>query len=379
MNKLAKRSKRNLFLMMLMVLLLIFSALCMSACNRANASAGGFDPEQGLVVKGNVESEEVDLNTKIPGKIARIYVEEGQEIHAGDLVAEIDSSQLQAKKAQVEAQVKMAKEAIELQKKITDANVEQASGVFQAAQAQLDKAHEGARSQEIEQAKAYYEMMEKTYERVEKLYDKGAIPAQKKDEAETQLKVAKEQYSMALEGARKEDVEAAQGLANQAAGALNAANASKLQVQLAEQKYQEALAGLEEVNSLINDTKITAPKSGTVVELNCEIGELVSSGMPIATVADLKDIFLNLNVYESDLSQVHIGQKAQVRFNGMADQTFSGTVKRISSKPNFATQKATNNQEDDILAYEVKVEVINLGQVQVYPGMTAYVQFVPLD
>ena len=230
-------SKKKLPFLLLIVLLLILTSLFAAACSRANASGGGFDPEQGLVVSGTVESEEVDLNTKIPGKVARIYVEEGQEVKAGDLIAEIDSTQLQAKKAQVEAQVKMAKEAIELQKKITDANVEQASGIFQAAQAQLNKAQEGARSQEIEQAKAYYEMMEKTYARVLKLYEKGAIPAQKKDEVETQLKVAKEQYSMAVEGARQEDVEAAQGLANQAAGALSAANASKLQVELARLSY----------------------------------------------------------------------------------------------------------------------------------------------
>jgi HlyD family secretion protein len=351
----------------------------MVACSQANSSVGGFDPKQGLVVKGNVEVEEVNLNTKIAGKIAQIYVEEGQEVEAGDLVAEIDSSQLQAKKAQVEAQVEMAKAAIELQKKVADANVEQASGMFQAAQAQLNKAQEGARTQEVEQAKAYYEMMEKTYERVKKLYDKGAIPAQKKDEVETQLKVAKEQYSMALEGARKEDVEAAQGLANQAAGALSAANASKLQVQLAEQKYQEALAGLEEINSLINDTKIVAPMSGTAVELNCEKGELVSTGMPIAVIADLKKVNLNLNVYESDISQVHIGKKVQVRFTGLGDQTFAGIVKRISAKPSFATQKATNNNEDDILAYEVKVVVDDLGEAKVYPGMTAYVQFIRND
>lgn len=348
-----------------------------AGCSRASAATGGFDLKEGLVVKGNVESEEVDLNTKIPGKIAGIYMEEGQSVQAGDLIAEIDSTQLQAKKAQVEAQVKMAKEAIELQKKVTDANVQQASGVFQAAQAQLDKAREGARDQEVAQAKAYYEMMQKTYERVQKLYDKGAIPAQKRDEVETQLKVAEEQYSLAEEGARQQDLEAAQGLAEQAAGALSAANASKLQVQLAEQKYQEALAGLQEVNSLIADTKIVAPKSGTVVELNCAEGELVSTGMPIATIADLEKGLLALNVYESDLSQIQIGQKTHVRFNGTGDKIFSGTVERISSKPRFSTQKATNNEEDDVLAYEVKVIVTDLDQVQVYPGMTAYVQFVP--
>lgn len=357
------------------IVIISLTALYLGGCSQTSASTGGFDSAKGLVVKGNVESEEVNLNTKIPGKIAHIYVEEGQLVQAGDLVAEIDSTQLQAKKAQVEAQVKMAEEAIELQKKVTDANVEQASGAFQAAQAQLNKAREGARDQEVEQAKAYYEMMEKTYARVEKLYDKGAISAQKKDEAETQLKVAKEQYSMAQEGAREQDVEAAQGLASQASGALNAANASRLQVQLAKEKYQEALAGLAEVNSLIADTKIVAPKSGTIVELNCEKGELVSSGMPIATIADLEKMTLQINVYESDLSQIYIGRKVEVRFKVTGDQIFEGSVKRISPKPRFAAQKATNNQEDDVLAYEVKVVIADLGQEQVYPGMTAYVQF----
>ncbi|MGI6066226.1 MAG: HlyD family secretion protein [Bacillota bacterium] len=354
--------------------LLIVSCLA-GGCSRANASTGGFDPRHGLVVKGNVECAEVDLNTKIAGKIARVFVEEGQTVDAGDLIAEIDNSQLLAKKAQVEAQVKMAKDAVELQKKIADANIEQATGAYQAAQAQLEKAQSGARSQELEQAKAYYEMMEKTYQRVKNLHEKGAIPTQKKDEVETQLKVAKEQYSLAQEGARTQDIAAAQGLASQAAGALSAANAGKMQVQLAEEKYQEALAGLEEINSLINDTKIIAPKNGTVVELNCQEGELVSTGMPLAVIADLANPTIKLSIFETDLSQITIGQKVKIRFNSTGDKTFDGTVKRISAKPHFAAQSATNNEEDDILAYEVKVDLGDLGGEQVYPGMTAYVQF----
>jgi HlyD family secretion protein len=67
---------------------------------------------------------------------------------------------------------------------------------------------------------------------------------------------------------------------------------------------------------------------------------------------------LNLNVYESDISQVHIGQEVQGAFYMVyRDQTFAGIVKRISSKPSFATKKATSNNEDDVLAYEVKVVV----------------------
>ncbi|MGI6713149.1 MAG: HlyD family secretion protein [Bacillota bacterium] len=354
---------------------LLFSLICSCGCAKTESTIGGFDPEKGLVVKGYIENKEIDLNTKMAGKIAKIHVEEGQTVKAGDLIAEIDNSQLLAKKAQVEAQVKMAREAVELQRKISKANVEQASGAYKAAQAQLEKAQAGARSQELEQAKANYEMMQKTYERVKNLYEKGAVTIQKKDEVETQLKVAEEQYSIAKEGARKQDIEAAQGMVNQARGALNAANAGWMQVQIAEQKYREALAGLDEVKSLIADTRITAPQNGTITALNCEAGELVSTGMPIATIADLKNLTVKLNVYESDLPKIKLGQNVQVRFAGTGDKIFQGEVKKISSKPHFATQRASNNKEEDVLSYEVKVKINLQNEERIYPGMTSFVQF----
>lgn len=357
----------------ILILTLALSFL-LSGCGKQTAHVSGFNPEEGLILTGNVETQETDLNTKIPGKISKLYVEEGMEIKAGYLIAEIDNTQLLAKKAQIEAKVQMAKEAVELQKRIVDSNIKQASGAYKAAQAQLDKAHQGARNQELEQAKIYYEMMQKTYERVEKLYEKGAIAAQKKDEAEAQLKIAEQTYSLAQEGAQKQDITAAEGLVDKASGALIAANASKMQIQLAEQQYQEALAGLAEIESLIADTKIIAPKDGTVVEVNCAESELVSTGMPIVTIADLSNLELSLQVLESDLTQVKLGQKVRVKFIGTGEQLFEGTIKRISSKPGFATQKATNNQDSDVLAYEVKVEMENLENVEVYPGMTAYVQ-----
>lgn len=157
------------------ILPLLFTIFLGGCGEKTPASTGGFDPDNGLIVSGIVETEEVDLNTKIPGKITKIYIEEGQEVQAGDLIAEIDNSQLLAKKAQVEAQVKAAKEAVELQSKIADSNVAQAEGAYKAALAQLEKAKKGARSQELEQAKTYFEMMQKTYERVTKLYEKGAV------------------------------------------------------------------------------------------------------------------------------------------------------------------------------------------------------------
>ncbi|MDS1029662.1 efflux RND transporter periplasmic adaptor subunit [Bacillota bacterium LX-D] len=358
-------------------ILSILGILCLglTGCTQEAPITGGFNPADGLIVSGNVETDEVDLNTKIPGKITKIYFEEGQEVKAGALVAQIDNSQLLAKKTQVEAQVKAAKEAVRLQAKIAQSNIEQAAGAYKAAQAQLAKAKQGARSQELAQAKTAYEVMLKTYNRVQELYAKGAVSAQKKDEVEAQLKIAEEKYSLAKEGAQKEDIEAAKGLVDQAQGAVTAANTSKLQVQLAQQKYEEALGGLQEIQSLLADTKIIAPKNGTLTELNCETGELVSTGMPIATIADLKNIKVNLQVLESDLSKIKIGQKVKVRFASTGNKVFPGVVHKIAAKPDFATKKAVNNQSSDILAYEVKVVVTDLHESSIYPGMTAYVQF----
>lgn len=369
-------------------------AMVVTTAVLANSSPEDFAAAAGLTASGAVEGTEVDVNTKVPGRIIMIMVDEGDTVKAGQVIAKISNDELKAKEAQAKALVEAAKsqldqanQGVTLQNELSRSNIEKANGAVKAAQSQLDKARKGARDQEVAQAQAAYDLWVKTYQRVENLYKKGAVPAQKLDEAKTQLEVAGQTLSMAKEGARREDIKGAEAQVVMARAALDTANAGRLQVELARQtalaaraKYDQALAGLQEVQAYLRDTELKAPLSGTVTSINSEAGELVSQGMPVMTVTDMENLWVEVKVMESRMGGLAVGQKALVRVGGEKGDTYEGRISRIAKKPDFAAKRATNDRGDqDILAFGVKVRLsknkLSLGRGLLTPGMTAEVRF----
>lgn len=339
----------------MLVCLGAFTVGCGNANTDKTAASQSIEQEQkGLVAQGVIEAKEVSINTKIPGKIMKVHIEEGQEVKAGDLLIEISNDEIMAKKEQTLALISAAESA-------RDA----AAGQVVAAQSMLTKANNGAREQDIEKAKVYCELLEKTFAKVSRLYEKGAVSEQKKDEAEAQLKVARATLSMANEGARSEDISAAQALVTQATSMQQAAN----------DKVEQAKGGLQEVEAYLKDTKILAPIDGTITVLNSDEGELVSTGMGIATVSNLEDTWVEVKVKETDLDKVSVGQLVDVKLLSYEDEKFEGEVVRINQKPDFATKRATSENGDfDVVAFGVKIEIKDNGKV-LRPGMTAIINF----
>ncbi len=339
--------KKNRILLSSMLLFSILLSGCASTQEKEVKENKGY--------QGMIEATEVDINSKIPGKIGEIKFEEGQEVKEGDLLAIIDSKELSAKKEQTIALVDAAK-----------AQYEAAQSQVTAANSQLQKAQNGARSEEIAQAQAYYDLMVKTYERVENLYEKGAVSAQKKDEVKAQLDIAQQKLNMANEGARSEDISGAQAMV---ASAMNMAQAAK-------GKYEQAKGGLDEVNAYIADTFIKSPMNGVITLINVDKGELVSTGMSLATVSDLNNIWMEVNLDETKLNEVYEGQQAKISIPAFKDKTFEGKVVRVNRKPDFAVKKATNdNGNYDIVSYGVKIKIENKEGI-LRPGMTAFVEFI---
>lgn len=344
--------RQKLFSLILILGLLSFLSGCTIAKGQERPSL--FDESQGIIAQGVIEAKEVSINSKIPGKIVKLHMEEGQEVKAGALLVEVSSDELRAKEAQAKALIEAAK-----------ASMDAAQGQVDAANSQLEKAQNGAREQELAQAQAYCDLMEKTYERVENLFEKGAVSAQKRDEVATQLEVARQQLSLAQEGARVEDKSGAQALVVQAMSMKEAAKG----------KLEQAQGGLQEVQAYLKDTKITAPIDGTVTLVNADEGELVSSGMSIAAITDLNSTWVEVKVKETDLSKISIDQQVDVKLLGYPDELFTGKVVRINGKPDFATKRSTNDNGDfDILSYGVKIQLENQNKT-FRPGMTAFVQF----
>ncbi len=201
------------------------------------------------------------------------------------------------------------------------------------------------------QAKAAYDYAQKTYDRMKTLVEQEAISTATFDQVEAQYTAAKEVYDMATEGARSEDKAAANALVQQAGGAV------------------------AEVNSYLDDSVIKAPMDGVVTAINVSAGELISTGMPLAAVTAMDASWVEVNVKETDLSQVELGQKVTLKIAAYPNTVFEGKVIRVSAKPDFAIKRATNENGDfDVLSYGVKIKLVNV-EKNLYPNMTVLVDF----
>ena len=290
------------------------------------------------VIQGEAEASEYRVSGMVPGRVEEIFVREGQAVKKGDTLAFIDSPQVKAKLAQARA-------------------------ARAAAQAQSNKAQNGARQEQItgayelwQQAQVQEEVMRKSFERVKNLYEQKVIAAQKYDEtkarydaAVAQTKAAKSQYDMAVKGAREEDKQAAKALVAQADGAI------------------------QEVNSYLDELYLTSPADGVIASIYPKAGELVGTGSPIMTVTDLSDIWFTFNIREDYLHGMGVGDELTLEVPALDGKRIQAVVNYMSVRESYATWKATK-ETDMYDAKTFEVRAVPTGNAEgVRPGMTVLV------
>lgn len=290
------------------------------------------------IIQGQAEATEYRVSGKVPGRIERFYASEGDFVHKGDTLVEIDSPEVKAKLAQAMA-VRSAAEA-QKSKALTGARQEQIAGAYELWQ----------------QALAGQEVMEKSFSRVRRLYEQKVISAQKYDEAEAQYKAAKatcaaakSQYDMAVNGARKEDKETATALVDQAA------------------------AAVAEVESYLGELYLTSPADGIISARFPKPGELVGQGSPIMAVSDLDDVWFTFNIREDLLHGLRIGDGLTVTVPALGDRQYRTRITYISVLESYATWRATlDTGSFDARTFEVR-SVPEERIDGLLPGMTAIV------
>lgn len=292
-----------------------------------------------LTIQGEAEANEYRVSGKVPGRVEKLYVKEGDYVNKGDTVVLIDSPEIRAKLKQVRA-------------------------VAAAAAAQRNKADNGTRSEQIagayqlwQTAKIQEEVLKKSYERIKNLYDKKVVSAQNFDEVSAkynasiaQTQAAKSQYDMAVNGARKEDRAAAAALLEQAEGAL------------------------QEIQGYMDELYLVAPSDGVVSAIYPKTGELVGQGAPIMSITDLKDIWFTFNIREDYLHSIKTGDKLTLSIPALDGSEYMATVNYIKVRDSYATWRASKETgEYDAKTFEVRAvpEKIIDG---IRPGMTVLVK-----
>ena len=293
------------------------------------------DPD---MIQGQVEVSEYRVSSKVPGRILEIRVKEGDYVKAGDTLAILDAPEVRAKMEQAQS-AENAAAALEL-KAQNGARKEQIQGAFSV----------------LQQAKAGFEIAEKSYNRVQRLFDEGVMSAQKRDEAfanykamEAQMKAAQSQYDMAVNGARMEDKMAASAQVGRAKGAV------------------------QEVNSYIHETVQIAQKEGEVTDIYPKVGELVGTGSPIMSIAMMDDMWGSFNIREDQLNGMQVGTEFMA-FVPAFHKDVKMKVYHLKDQGSFAVWKATKaNGQYDLKTFEVKARPVEKLE-GLRPGMSLVIK-----
>jgi HlyD family secretion protein len=304
-------------------------ALVLASCSRGGDS-----------LQGETDAKQVTVAAKVSGRVDSLYVQEGDSVRRGEIVATLDGPEIRAKAAQAKA-------------------------ARDAARALRDKAQHGSREEDIRAARdnwlravAAGTIAETTYVRLDRLQRQGVVPAQKRDEAEASLRAsrkgaeaAKAQYDLATAGARSEDRAAAFADLRRAEGAV------------------------AEAESYVSENVLRSAVTGQVLLKVVEQGELVSPGQPVITIVDLSDQWITLNLREDRLAGLRIGDTLLVTIPAVDSELRQFAVYFISPLGAFATWRATREAGGfDVRTFEVRARPIQ-PLPALRPGMSALVHW----
>ena len=271
-------------------------------------------------LQGQVEAQTFNISPKISARIATLHVREGQTVAAGAALVTLDSPELRAK--------------------VMQANATQA-----AAEARRDLVDIGARTEDVRAAKAMWdkatagaELADKTYQRLNALYQEGLVSLQRNDEAQTNARAAletaraaKAQYDTALTGARPQEKTAARAVVEQAAG------------------------GVAEVDAAALDFVLQAPRAAEVDKIILHPGELAAAGFPILTLVDLSDIWVVFNIREDDFANIKMGGSLNGSVPALGKSQVRFVIDTISPRGDYATWRATRQSSGyDVRTFEVR-------------------------
>ena len=291
-----------------------------------------------ITATGMIEVTQANLTPKVGGYLAKRDFEEGTEVKADDVIAQIDSTDYQLAFMQTVA-------------------------AYQSAVSKLNDLEAGSRPAEISSQLALLnatkDAMDKAvsdYNRFEQLYSQGAVSAQQLDNyrvamtgSQGNYNQAASAYQLALEGSRVDTIKAQRHVVEQMDYAMQAAKKN------------------------LEYTNVKAPVSGRVLSKNYEQGEFIQPGAPIATIGDLSDCWVKIYVPSTYLGRVKLDQQAEVKIDSFPDRTFTGRIKEIATEAEFTPRQTITKDERANLVFAVKVALDN-SEGTFKPGMPAEVR-----
>jgi membrane fusion protein YbhG len=351
-----------------------------------------------IQASGRIEVTEVNVSSKVTGRLTALRVEEGTDVKTGQLIADLEGLDLEAQLGQAratlqsaEAKLNQTRISLRIEPTMVRTQIRQAEETLRSAEERVRLLQAGSRVQEIEEGRANLrqnearlEMAKLTRDRFRSLLADGAVARQDLDRAESDFDAAtaavratRERLAILEEGSRSEDIRAAQAERDRAAAALEAARANaatldlrQQDVHVAEAAVRESQANVRRLESQVDELKVFAPLDATVLTKAVEAGEVVAAGKPLVLLGDLDHPWIKIYVTETELGRVKLGAPAHILVDSFPGQTFRGTVSWISDQAEFTPKNIQTKEERVNLVYAVKI-MIQGAQRKLKAGMPA--------
>jgi HlyD family secretion protein len=352
--------------------------------------SGRMKTTNNILVSGNLELTQVDLSFKTAGRMTELTVREGQFVKRGDLIAKLDSAQLEQQLLRDQAAVQSAQSSlqqlqtsIEYQAATIDSDISTRRAELAQAQARLDELMAGSRPQEVQQsqsavadAKAWNDQARLDWERAQTLFAREDISKSQYDQARAkldstaaQLRQAQERLALVQEGPRKEEIAGARAQVARAQAAVQTAEANRIELR---RKKEELAARKSEIDrtraqvgmtqTQIADATLVAPIDGVVLVKAAEAGEVIAAGSTVVSLGDLTHPWLRAYINETDLGRIKLGSKVQLATDSFPGKTYEGRISFISSEAEFTPKQIQTKEERVKLVYRIKIDVDNSHQ-----------------
>ncbi len=319
--------KKRIIIIIFIALLVVVSALVYYAQQRAKNGE--------MYYSGTFESIDSNLAFQAAGHVNAVYAEEGQAVRKGQVLAELDGAEFQAKLDQAKASLDKAIKAKEQLQELFDIYTKTLPDDVKRAEANVSIAHNTMLD------------ARKNNERYEELFKKGVIAERERDT-----------IKLGFENANSK-LNESQAALEQAKSNLRKIETTRKDIEVAQAQIELAKASLDQARIQLSYTKLMAPYSGIIISRNVEPGEVVSPGREVLTLTDLSRVDLKIFVDETEIAKVRMGRKVDVKVDTFKDKVYEGRISYVSPEAEFTPKIIQTKKERVKLVYLVKVSIPN--------------------
>jgi multidrug resistance efflux pump len=327
-----------------------------------------------LRLPGTVETQEVHLGSKTGGRVAEVLVREGDLINPGQPLVRLEAPELEAQREQWGARLRAAE--ADLEKARNGARPEEkeaAREAVAAAEARWRRLRKGPRDEEVRQAEADLDAAEaelklarQKLERTSRLVPVAAVTQEEYEAAaaalahlQAQARAARARLDLLHAGTRPEEIDEAAAELKRARAQLDLVTTATRSEDLAaaEARAGEARGKLKEVEANLEEALVRAPEQAVVEVLAVRRGDLVAPNQPLLRVLRADDLWVRVYVPETQLGRVQVGQEVEVRVDGYPEWRFAGKVAQIAGVSEFTPRNVQSAEERRHQLFGVKVRV----------------------